>query len=173
MMSPKKYKKKLQAYVAESVRLKVICFFSWLSALFFLYIFANKNSAEINNVSLTLVGITLTIFSINIATYSSILKERRGEVKTLSSYLEIDKELVELYKKYLYKRNRLLLYLLVSNSILVTTSIIAIMFIPISLYQNAFGFTSLLGTSTLMLSLVKDIYYIHKSDLCITVEKNN
>ena len=170
MISLDKYRKKLKSYIAESICLKVVCYLGILISVFFTYISTHKNIETIENNSLTLVGISITVFSLNLATYTTILKGWQTEIKDFENDDIIDKEILDLYFQCLQKKNKILLYIINLNMLIIVISIIIIMISSSNLLSNAFGFMTLFGTITLMASLIRNVYYINKSGLSIRLK---
>ena len=167
----KKEKKKLELRALESNWLKIVGFLMWQFAIASIYYSFNKNIENLTDISLILMGINLTIVSINISVYFSIHKQMLKEIDNIKSYNGFDDECKLLIKIYQKKLNLTLYQIYISGFSVIISSIAVLIFNFTPLINNIISVFAFAGTINLLTNLLFLIKALNK--VYISKEKIN
>lgn len=153
-----KYKKELK----ESNFAKIFSLLLFLVAIVILYSNYYAKVQDLEDYSYVLLGINLTVLSINIATYLNLYHYFINEIEKAKKNKNTNQ--FNLYIEVQSKRNMLTLSQLILTTLYVCFSGIILIFdMPIYL-KNACGFSALFGVLLFLIQLCIHIYSLFKSD---------
>ena len=159
-----KMRKRLKCQSLESNWLKIIGFLGFQVAIASIYYAFHKNAQCLEDFSLQLIGINLTIYSINVPIYFIIYKQIKEEIDNIKKYEDFEYECDLITKIYKKELNLALYQVYISGILLIFSSVFVLVFSCGPLINNIMSIFSFGGVINLLISLlilIKELNKVH------------